>query len=94
MPKFAFDVYTMPMAQNGLKLYCTDEQKVPFRDVQTQRGYLQNKWQNLVFAMNAGIYFSHFKLKISHKNKLLYVLTMAKTMILRAIRTLFEKKAQ
>jgi uncharacterized protein YigE (DUF2233 family) len=51
-----FDIYKVPVVQNGLKLYCTDEQNVPFRDVQTLRGYLQSKQQSLVFAMNAGMY--------------------------------------
>lgn len=51
-----FDIYKIPFVQNGLKLYCTDEQNVPFRDVQTLRGYLQSKGQNLIFAMNAGMY--------------------------------------
>lgn len=51
-----FDIYNVPMVQNGLKLFCTDEQNVPFRDVQTLRGYLQSKRQSLVFAMNAGMY--------------------------------------
>jgi uncharacterized protein YigE (DUF2233 family) len=51
-----FDIYSVPMAQNGLKLLCMDEQKVPFRDVKTLRGYLENQHQKLVFAMNAGMY--------------------------------------
>ena len=51
-----FDIYSVPMAQNGLKLFCLDEQKVPFRDVKTLRGYFENQHQKLVFAMNAGMY--------------------------------------
>ena len=52
----AFDIYCVPMAQNGLQLLCTDEQKVPFRDVKTLKSYLQNQQKQLVFAMNAGMY--------------------------------------
>jgi uncharacterized protein YigE (DUF2233 family) len=52
----SFDIYTIPMSQNGLKLFCTDAQKVPFRDVKTLRGYVENAHQKLVFAMNAGMY--------------------------------------
>jgi uncharacterized protein YigE (DUF2233 family) len=51
-----FDIYNVPMVQNGLKLLCTDDQKVPFRDVKTLKSYLENKQQQLVFAMNAGMY--------------------------------------
>jgi uncharacterized protein YigE (DUF2233 family) len=52
----AFDIYCVPMAQNGLQLLCTDEQKVPFRDVKTLKSYLQNQQKQLLFAMNAGMY--------------------------------------
>ncbi|MDZ7879616.1 MAG: phosphodiester glycosidase family protein [Saprospiraceae bacterium] len=52
----SFDIYTVPMSQNSLKLFCTDAQKVPFRDVKTLRGYVENAHQKLVFAMNAGMY--------------------------------------
>jgi uncharacterized protein YigE (DUF2233 family) len=51
-----FDIYNVPMVQNGLKLLCTDDQKVPFRDVKTLKSYLENRHQQLVFAMNAGMY--------------------------------------
>jgi uncharacterized protein YigE (DUF2233 family) len=51
-----FDIYNVPMGRNGLKLLCTDDQKVPFRDVKTLKSYLESKHQNLVFAMNAGMY--------------------------------------
>jgi uncharacterized protein YigE (DUF2233 family) len=51
-----FDIYNVPMVQNSLKLLCTDDQKVPFRDVKTLKSYLESKHQNLVFAMNAGMY--------------------------------------
>lgn len=52
----SFDIYCVPIAQNGLKLLCTDEENVPFRDVKTLKSYIQNAQQNLVFAMNAGMY--------------------------------------
>jgi uncharacterized protein YigE (DUF2233 family) len=51
-----FDIFCTPIFQNGLKLFCTDDQKVPFRDVNTLRAYLQNQQKTLVFAMNAGMY--------------------------------------
>jgi uncharacterized protein YigE (DUF2233 family) len=51
-----FDIYNVPMVQNGLILLCADDQKVPFRDVKTLKAYLENKHQQLVFAMNAGMY--------------------------------------
>jgi uncharacterized protein YigE (DUF2233 family) len=51
-----FDIFCLPIHQNGLKLFCTDDQKVPFRDVQTLRAYLQNQQKTLIFAMNAGMY--------------------------------------
>jgi uncharacterized protein YigE (DUF2233 family) len=53
---YSFDIYNVPVSQNGLKLFCTDAQKVPFRDVKTLRGYVENGHQKLVFAMNAGMY--------------------------------------
>jgi uncharacterized protein YigE (DUF2233 family) len=53
----SFDIYNVPMSQNGLQLFCTDAQKVPFRDVKTLRGYVENAaHQKLIFAMNAGMY--------------------------------------
>jgi uncharacterized protein YigE (DUF2233 family) len=51
-----FDIYNVPMVQNGLKLLCTDDQKVPFRDVKNLKSYLENRHEQLVFAMNAGMY--------------------------------------
>ncbi len=51
-----FDIYNVPMVQNGLKLLSVDNQRVPFRDVKTLKSYLENRRQKLVFAMNAGMY--------------------------------------
>ena len=53
---YEFDIYCVPMVQNGLALLCTDAQKVPFRDIKTLKNYLQNQQKKLVFAMNAGMY--------------------------------------
>jgi uncharacterized protein YigE (DUF2233 family) len=52
----AFDIYCVPMVQNGLQLLCTDAQKVPFRDIKTLKNYLENQQKRLLFAMNAGMY--------------------------------------
>ena len=51
-----FDIYSVSVAKNGLKLLCTDEQNVPFRDIKTLKSYLLNRQETLVFAMNAGMY--------------------------------------
>ena len=51
-----FDIYIAPIAKNDLKLLCTDEQNVPFRDIKTLKSYLFNRQETLVFAMNAGMY--------------------------------------
>ncbi|MBL7813744.1 MAG: phosphodiester glycosidase family protein [Saprospiraceae bacterium] len=51
-----FDVFIVPIQHHNLRLFCTDAQKVPFRDFNTLRGYLQTQNQSLLFAMNAGMY--------------------------------------
>ena len=42
-----FDIFCLPIRQNGLKLFCTDDQKVPFRDINTLKAYLQNQQKTL-----------------------------------------------
>lgn len=51
-----FDIYNVPITKNGLKLLCTDEQNVPFRDINTLKSYLSSRQEQLIFAMNAGMY--------------------------------------
>jgi uncharacterized protein YigE (DUF2233 family) len=51
-----YDVFVVPMHKNKVKLYWNDDQGFPLRNFQALKDFLENSNQQLVFAMNAGMY--------------------------------------
>ncbi|MEN9612553.1 MAG: hypothetical protein RLZZ628_3367 [Bacteroidota bacterium] len=51
-----YDVFIVPMHKNKVKLYWNDDQGFPLRNFQALKDFLENSNQQLVFAMNAGMY--------------------------------------
>jgi uncharacterized protein YigE (DUF2233 family) len=51
-----YDVFVVPMHKNKVKLYWNDDQGFPLRNFQALKDFLENGNQQLVFAMNAGMY--------------------------------------
>jgi uncharacterized protein YigE (DUF2233 family) len=51
-----YDVFVVPMHKNRVKLYWKDDIGFPLRNFQALKDFLENSNQQLVFAMNAGMY--------------------------------------
>jgi uncharacterized protein YigE (DUF2233 family) len=51
-----YDVFVVPMHKNKVKLYWNDDLGFPLRNFQALKDFLENSNQELVFAMNAGMY--------------------------------------